>query len=147
MLHLLKYPDDISKVQGLNKTWYKDTATTAVKADNNGFAARHAYLIQSPTFKGIFSFRIPMKHIFDFCEDYDKIMFGLKHNLNLTLVRKTDDEAIFRGAAAGAGKVSLDKISWFMPHVITADAEKFSIYKTIESKVKLLAYSIQNETM
>ena len=66
-------------------------------------------------------------------------MYGVKHILNL--VWKTDDDAIFRGAAAGAGKVSLDKISWFMPHVIPADAEKFSIYKTIESKVKLpLAY-------
>ena len=62
-------------------------------------------------------------------------MYGLKHNL--ILVRKTDDDAIFRGAAAGAGKVSLDKISWFTPHVILADAEKFSIYKTIESKVKV----------
>ena len=62
-------------------------------------------------------------------------MYRLKHSL--TLVRKTDDDAIFRGAAVGAGKVSLDKISWFMPHVISADAEKFSIYKTIESKIKL----------
>ena len=112
--------------------WYKDTATTA---DSNGFAARHAYLIQSPTVKGTFSFRIPMKHIFGFCEDYDKIVYGLKHNL--TLVRKTDDGAIFRGAAAGAGKFSRDKISWFMPHVIPLDAEKFSIYKIIESKVKV----------
>ena len=89
--------------------WYRDTATTAVKADKNRFAARHAYLIQSPTVKGTFSFRIPMKHMFGFCENYDKIVYGLKHNL--TLVRKTDDDAIFRGAAAGAGKVSLDKIS------------------------------------
>ena len=69
------------------------------------------------------------------CEDYDKIVYGLKHSL--ALVRKTDGDAIFRGAAAGAGKVSLDKIAWFTPHVIPADAEKFSIYKTIESKVKL----------
>ena len=30
----------------------------------------------------------------------------------------------------------LDKISWFMPRVIPADAEKFPIYKTIEPKVK-----------
>ena len=66
-----------------------------------------------------------MKHIFGFCEHYDKIVHSLKHNL--TLVRKTDDDAIFRGAAAGAGKVRLDKISWFMPHVIPADTEKFSI--------------------
>ena len=80
-----------------------------------------------------------MKNIFGFCEDYDKIVYGLKHSL--TLVRITDDDAIFRGAAAGAGKVSLDKISWFMPHVIPAAAETFSIYKTIERKVKLpLAY-------
>ena len=57
-------------------------------------------------------------------------MYGLKHSL--TLVRKIDDNAIFRGAAAGAEKVSRDKISWFMPHVIQADAEKFSIYKAIE---------------
>ena len=79
--------------QRLNQLWNKDTATTAVKADNNGFATRHAYRIQSPTIKGTFSFRIPMKHIFGFCEDYDKIVCGLKHNL--TLVMKTDDDAIF----------------------------------------------------
>ena len=91
------------------RTSIKDTATTVEKADNNGYVARHAYLIQSPTVKGTFSFRIPMKHIFGFCVDYDKIVHGLKHNL--TLVRKTDDDAIFRGAASGAGKVSLDKIS------------------------------------
>ena len=76
-----------------------------------------------------------MKHIFGFCDDYVKIVYGLKHNL--PLVRKTDDDAIFRGAAAESAKVSLDKISWFMPHVIPADTEKFSVYKTIESKVKV----------
>ena len=98
--------------------------------------------IQSPTVKGTLSFRIPMKHIFGFCEDYDKIVFGLKHNLSL--VRKTDDEAICKLAAAGAGKVSIDKISWFMPHVIPADAKKFSIYKTIESKVMVpVAYRMR----
>ena len=64
-----------------------------------------------------------MKHIFGFCEDYDKIVYGLKHSL--TLVRKTDDDAIFRAAAAGVGKVSLDKMSCFMPHVLPAGAEKF----------------------
>ena len=75
-------------------------------------------------------FRISLKHIFGFYEGYDKIVYGLKHSL--TLVRKTEDDTIFRAAAAGAGKVSLDKISWFMPHVIPADTEKFSIYMTIE---------------
>ena len=46
MLGLLKYPDDFSKAHGLNQLWYKDTPTTAVKADNNGFAARHMHALQ-----------------------------------------------------------------------------------------------------
>ena len=86
MLGLLEYPENFSKAQGFNQLWYKDTATTTVKADNNGFAGRHAYLIESLTVKGTFSYRIPMKHIFGFCEDYDKIVYGLKHNQ--TLARK-----------------------------------------------------------
>ena len=59
--------------------------------------------------KGTFSFRIPLKHIFGFCEDYDKIVYGLKHSL--TLVKKADNDAIFRGATAWAEKVNLAKIS------------------------------------
>jgi hypothetical protein len=55
----------------------------------------------------------------------------------LTLVRQSDDEAIFRLAAAGAGKVNVDKISLFMPHVIPSDMERMKIYKTIESKVSV----------
>ena len=62
-------------------------------------------------------------------------LYGLKHSL--TIVKKIDDDAIFRGAAAGAGKASLDEMSWFMPHVIPADAENFFIYKTIELNVNL----------
>ena len=54
MRGLLKYSDDFSKDQGLNQLWYKDTTTTAVKADNNGFSASHAYLIRSPTSKAPF---------------------------------------------------------------------------------------------
>ena len=49
MLVLLKYTDDFSKAQGLNQLSYKNTATSAAKGDNNEFAARHAYLMQSPT--------------------------------------------------------------------------------------------------
>ena len=133
MLGLLKYSDDFSKAQASINCSIKTQQQLQLKLVI--MDSTHAYLIQSTTIKGTFSFQIPLNHIFDFCENYDKIVYGLKHSL--TLVRKTDDDAIFRGAADGAGKVSLDKISWFMPHVISADAEKFSIYKTIESEVNL----------
>ena len=98
MLGLLKYPNDFALAQGLNQLWCKDTGATAVLgAANAGFATRQAYLIQKPTTKGTFSFIVPLSHIFGFCEDYDKIVYGLKHTL--TLVRKSDDDAIFRLAA------------------------------------------------
>ena len=142
MLGLLKYPDDFSKSQGLNQLWYKDTTATSQLAHNHGFAARQTALIQLPDPKGTFSFRVPLKHIFGFCEDYDKIMYGMKQTL--TLVRKSDNDAIYRAAAADAGKVTLDKVSWFMPHVFPADAEKLQLYKTIESKASLpVAYRMR----
>ena len=135
MLGLLKYPDDFSKSQGLNQLWYKDTGTTASIENNAGFKIRQDYIIKSPDPKGTFSFRIPLRHIFGFCEDYERIVYGMKQTL--TLVRKSDDDAIFRDNVAGSGKISLTKVSWFIPHVLPADAEKLQLYKTIESKSTL----------
>ena len=141
MLGLLKYPDNFSKSKGLNQLWYKDTTSTAVLADNVGFKIRHDYIINNSRPRGSFSFRIPLKHIFGFCGDYNKVVYGLKHDITLT--RNNDNEAIYRGAnaAAGgalaAGKIVLSKISWFMPHVTPADENKMELYKIIERKEKI----------
>ena len=140
MLGLLKYPDDFSKSKGLNQLWYKDTTVNAEEA-NAGWNARRLYIITGSDPRGTFSFRISLKHIFGFCGDYDKVVYGLKHNLTLT--RNDDNDAIFRAAndAAGnpvaAGKIRLDKISWFMPHVTPADNDKMELYKIIEKKEKI----------
>ena len=75
-----------------------------------------------------------MKHIFGFCEDYDKVVYGFKHELTLT--RNDDNDAIFKAGAVGRGKITLSKISWFMPHVMPADREKMELYKIIERKEK-----------
>ena len=52
-------------------------------------------------------------------------------------MRKGDNDAIFRAAAADAGKVVLTKLSWYMPHVTPNLQEKLTLYKTIESKSSL----------
>ena len=141
MLGLLKYADDFSKSKGLNQLWYKDTTGDPSIDDNAGFSARQAYIIRNSDPKGLFSFRIPLKHIFGFCEDYDKVVYGLKHNLTLT--RNDDNDAIFRaannadGSAVAIGKVILSKVSWFMPHVTPADKDKMELYKIIERKEKI----------
>jgi len=133
MLELLKFPDDFKKSTGLNQFCYKDAGTDASFAGNNrnqGFEARQKYIIRKPDPKGTFSFRVPLKHIFGFCDDYEKVVCGFKHQL--TLVRMGDNDAIFRAAAADAGKVVLSKLSWYMPHVIPNDQEKLALYKTTE---------------
>ena len=142
MLGLLKYPDDFSKSKGLNQLWYKDTTLNA-NNNNTGFSIRRNYIIVNADPVGTFSFKIPLKHIFGFCEDYDKIVYGLKHNLTLT--RNNDNDAIFKtNNVDGAGNdvvidgiVRLDKISWFMPHVTPADEYRMELYKIIERKEKI----------
>ena len=132
MLGLVKYSAGFSKGPGLMQCWYPDTATTAVDAENIGFAVRRAYIVRKPTPLGSFSFGIPLEHMFGFCEDYDKVMYGMRHAL--TLVRTDDADAIFRAAGADAGKVKLSKISWMMPRVLPNDEMKYKLYKSIESK-------------
>ena len=140
MLGLLKYPDDFSKSKGLNQLWYKDTTVNA-EDGNTGWEIRRYQIIRNSDPRGTFSFKIPLKHIFGFCEDYDKVVYGLKHNLTLT--RNDDNDAIFRavndagGNAVANGKIILSKISWFMPHVTPADKNKMELYKIIERKEKL----------
>ena len=140
MLGLLKYPDDFSKSKGLNQLWYKDTTDATAEA-NAGWNIRRRYIVVNSNPRGSFSFKIPLKHIFRFCEDYDKVVYGLKHNLTLT--RNDDNDAIFRAAIDAAGnaiaacKIELSKISWFMPHITPADKDKIELHKIIERKEKL----------
>ena len=142
MLGLLKYPDDFSKSKGLNQLWYKDS-TALEENDNTGFTIRRQYIIVNSNPKGSFSFKIPLKHIFGFCGDYDKVVYGLKHDLTLT--RNDDNDAIFKSDAVDGGgvdvvangKIILSKICWFMPHVMPADKYKMELYKIIERKEKI----------
>ena len=91
--------------------------------------------------KGKFNFKIPLKHFLGFCEDYKKILYGMQQRLTLT--RTGDNNAIFKGqnaannAVALDGKVEINKISWFMPHVIPSDAYRLQLDKIIEKKEKI----------
>ena len=100
-----------------------------------GWNIRKQDIIDHSDPNGTFSIRVPLKHISGFCEDYNKILYGIKQTLPLT--RNDYNDAIFRVNAAAAGKITLDKISWYMPHVMPADREKMELYKIIEKKEKL----------
>ena len=139
ILGMLKFPDDFSKSQGLNQCWIKDTGEGNTVVDGNnpneGFKLRRNYIINMPATRGHFCFKIPLKHFLGFCEDYKKILYGMQQRLTLT--RTSDDNAIFRDGGVDPGKVDIQRIRWFMPHVIPSDAYRLHLNKIIEKKEKI----------
>ena len=133
ILGLTKYSSDFNMGPGLNQCWVLDSQTGVAGDANKGFKMRHDYLIEKPNPKGTFRFAIDLEHIFGFCEDYDKVMYGFIHTL--TLVRTANsNNAIFKDADAAVGKIDIKKISWMMPKVDPSDGQKYQLYKSIESK-------------
>ena len=140
MLGLLKYPDDFNKSQGLNQLWTPDTPiannNNADKTNNLGFKKRHEYIINEPIVPGTFNIKIPLKHFLGFCEDYKKVLYGMQQKLTLTRSGSVNDP-IFRDNALANCAINIEKIRWFMPHVIPSDAYRLQLDKIIERKEKI----------
>ena len=136
LLGTAKYTHGYAKKgPGMMQCWSPDTDKTML--GDKGYLARNEYLIlkADKTSVGSFSFIVEMENIFGFCEDYDKVCYGMRHKL--TLVRTSDTDALIRDETAGKAKVVLSKVAWLMPRVKPADAVKFTLYKQIESKLQI----------
>ena len=125
MLGLLRYPDDFSKSEGMLQGWYKDSGNGRVTDVTNVGRKERKELLYNTRLgadqRGCFSFCIPLSHFFGFCEDYDKVIYGVTHSLSL--FRQDDGYAIHRAAnTANAGadidaKVEIKKIKWVIPQI------------------------------
>ena len=133
MMGMAKFPYDYAYGVGLMQCWAPDTDKTML--GDKGWLKRKEYIIGKSDPIGSFSFIVELENMFGFAEDYDKVVYGMRHKL--TLVRKSDDDAIFRIATPGAGKVKLSKIALMMPRVHASDVKKFELYRKIESKIAI----------
>ena len=79
-----------------------------------------------------------MQHIFGFVDDYSKVTYGMRDTLQL--IRKDDNDALFRTAADGAGKVVLSKLAWSVPIVQPNDVRKVNLYKSIAANVTPVSF-------
>ena len=102
LLGLTSYSTTFSKGCGLTQGWFPDTNTNAT-VNNTGFNTRQGYLIRRPNPKCSFQCATPIRHTFGFVDDYSKVTYGMRDTLQL--IRKYDNDALFRTAAAGTGKV------------------------------------------
>ena len=64
-----------------------------------------------------------------FEDDYSKVTYGMRNTLQL--IHKDDNYALFRTAAAGAGKIVLSKLAWYVPILQPNDVRKVNLYKII----------------
>nr|XP_012563488.1 unnamed protein product [Hydra vulgaris] len=135
MLGILKYLNDFQQSKAMNQLWFKDTTPTADLVNNAGFSARQQYIIQKPTTTGSFELNIPLRHIFGFCDDYDKVLYGLKHELYM--LRTSDDNAIFRAAGVAPGKVNITRISLMMRGATPSMVAELELIKIIKSQETL----------
>ena len=71
------------------------------------------------------------EHILGFMDDYTKVTYGMRDTLQL--IRKGDDDSLFRTVAAGVEKVVLTKLAWSVPIVQPNDVRKVNLYKSIVS--------------
>lgn len=141
MKGLLTYPHDYP--EGMSFLWAPDTDKTI--ENNEGFKQRSQYLIKTDLNKGNFSVAIPLSHIFGFCENYNKVIYGVKHELVLRRTEKEDDAIFKTDQVGGAGnvpivgdlKINFSKLSWRIPHIKIADESKLKLYKQIENKATL----------
>jgi hypothetical protein len=78
---------------------------------NLGFATRKA-MMQGENRQ--FSCAIPLHHIFGFCRNVRKVIYGAKHTIELTR-KNHDNDAIWHAAGIADGKVILKKIALWMP--------------------------------
>ena len=123
---------------GLMQCWALDKDDTAADT-NKGFKQRRLITSTSNPI-GSFRFAIPLKHIFGFCDDYNKALYGFTHTLVLTrsssnhnaLFRKTDDPT--SNANVADGTVDIKDIRWMMPRCQPSDVVRYELAKQIKSE-------------
>ena len=97
-----------------------------------------------------FSAMIPLSCIFNFCNDFNKVIYGMQHKISLT--RTTDTRAIFRANAASDAswvfsaavaqnadvKVVLSSLKWCMPEVRPSIPSQVTLKSFIDSKESVI---------
>lgn len=90
--------------------------------------------------QGYFEVIVPLSMLLGFAEDYQRIIVNAKHELILTRAN-SDANAVIRAAAgdavAEAYTITLNKVSWRVPHLKLSDKEKIRMLNYIAKDKKL----------
>jgi len=84
--------------QGLDWFWKPDEVVSDTSTSNRGFYERSYLTYNGGGATATYGVCVPLKSIFNFCNDYNKVMWGLKQRITMT--RTVSTKALYRSAAA-----------------------------------------------
>lgn len=100
----------------------------ACKTTDESHFQSMAWLNSLPITDMTYHLAIPLKFIFGFCDDYNKIVLNSKHEL--ILMRDHSDTNAYMGLTDSI-KFDILKIQWKIPHVTLSDQAKLGMLRTI----------------
>ncbi|XP_075167675.1 uncharacterized protein LOC142239795 [Haematobia irritans] len=83
-----------------------------------------------------FNFYVPLKLLLGFAEDFNKVILNCKHDL--ILLRSSNDSNVCYSTKADENvKLTIQNITWTIPHVHISDSSKLKVLKTIKDGTNL----------
>jgi hypothetical protein len=133
MLSYLSYIVDTNDTMGFITDFMAVDEENETEKTNNGFATRmKKHNIRQ---KGSVQFLVPLKHIFGFCEDYQKVIYGVRHNL--MFLRSNNDSNMFSRFDATIGIFLLEKLQLAMPKIVPSIEKEIKLMEIIKNKASL----------
>lgn len=136
--------------QGDNWFWLPDSLTTTADANNTAWRLRNL-LVNPQAANGVWNFSatIPLSSIFNFCNDYKKVIYGMQHRISLTRTNST--RALFRTnnavavngvfpalvALANDAVVNISTLKWCMPYVTPSSDKLANLMEVISTKEQI----------
>jgi len=78
-----------------------------------------------------FNFCDPLNMLFEFCEDYRRVVINARHEL--ILIRSYNDNNCLIGLPTRKPEIAFFKVQWRMPHVLLNEINKLSMLRALES--------------
>ncbi|XP_029636933.1 uncharacterized protein LOC115212234 [Octopus sinensis] len=125
MLGMFKYSIPQSSSNGLSMSWLPDIDYNANESNNS--------MVLRSRFKK-FSFNVPLDHIFGFMEDYKKVLYGVQQTFRLKRLVNHESLQVMKGENKTDFKLSLSKMSLFIPVIKPSLETEIKLYDQIDKK-------------
>lgn len=130
---------DQNKNPGVTSTLKGYASYSPEKSKKLSSAGWHPFDTLKVNNKGKFNFCVPLSCLFGFAEDVKCLILNSK--MELVLIRSNHDENSYYTTDAGETmQITIEKISWKIPHVTPSDREKLKLNHLVHKDTPLPLY-------